>query len=112
MMLKSEISMIASLFESLSVRQSVRLSFSTKLFLFFFYLFYAGVSEKIQAISLGQGQGPVAEKMMEEARGKGDWIFLQNCHLAASWMLAMETLIKGMQEDPTGWELQLEMRMV
>ena len=40
--------------------------------------------------------------MMEEARGKGDWVFLQNCHLAASWMLAMETLIKGMQEDPSG----------
>ena len=39
---------------------------------------------------------------MEEARGKGDWVFLQNCHLAASWMLAMETLIKGMQEDPSG----------
>ncbi|XP_058967936.2 dynein axonemal heavy chain 6 [Pocillopora verrucosa] len=53
-------------------------------------------SERIQAISLGQGQGPVAEKMIANATKTGDWIFLQNCHLAASWMLAMETLIKNL----------------
>ena len=26
----------------------------------------------------------------------GDWVFLQNCHLAASWMLAMENLVKSL----------------
>ncbi|KAL9959258.1 hypothetical protein ACROYT_G032565 [Oculina patagonica] len=53
-------------------------------------------SERIQAISLGQGQGPVAEKMIANATKTGDWVFLQNCHLAASWMLAMETTIKNL----------------
>ena len=36
-----------------------------------------GFMERIQAISLGQGQGPVAEKMMDAAAKNGDWVFLQ-----------------------------------
>lgn len=32
---------------------------------------------RIQAISLGQGQGPVAEKMIANAIKTGDWVFLQ-----------------------------------
>ena len=36
-----------------------------------------GYLERIQAISLGQGQGPVAEKLIEGAVKSGDWVFLQ-----------------------------------
>ncbi len=36
-----------------------------------------GYMERIQAISLGQGQGPVAEKLIEAAVKSGDWVFLQ-----------------------------------
>ncbi|XP_070535810.1 dynein axonemal heavy chain 6-like isoform X2 [Ptychodera flava] len=57
-----------------------------------------GYIDRIQAISLGQGQGPVAEKLIAEAVKNGDWVFLQNCHLAASWMLSMENIIKGFSE--------------
>ncbi|XP_075463117.1 dynein axonemal heavy chain 6 isoform X2 [Ascaphus truei] len=57
-----------------------------------------GYSERVQAISLGQGQGPIAEKMIKEALRTGNWIFLQNCHLAVSWMLPMEELIKTFTE--------------
>ncbi|XP_078448652.1 dynein axonemal heavy chain 6 [Lampetra planeri] len=57
-----------------------------------------GFSERVHAISLGQGQGPIAEKLIEEAVKSGDWVFLQNCHLAASWMLAMEEMIKALSE--------------
>ena len=34
---------------------------------------------RIQAISLGQGQGPVAEKLIEGAVENGNWVFLQVC---------------------------------
>ncbi|XP_012945211.2 dynein heavy chain 6, axonemal [Aplysia californica] len=57
-------------------------------------------TERIQSISLGQGQGPVAEKMIQSAVKNGDWVFLQNCHLAASWMLSMENVVKDIAEKP------------
>ncbi|XP_055022499.1 LOW QUALITY PROTEIN: dynein axonemal heavy chain 6-like [Boleophthalmus pectinirostris] len=60
-----------------------------------------GYLEKVESISLGQGQGPIAEKMIREAMESGNWVFLQNCHLAVSWMLAMEELIKTFSEPDT-----------
>lgn len=53
---------------------------------------------RVESISLGQGQGPIAEKLIREALKSGNWVFLQNCHLAVSWMLAMEELIKTFTE--------------
>ncbi|XP_046331899.2 dynein axonemal heavy chain 6-like [Haliotis rufescens] len=59
-----------------------------------------GYTDKIQSISLGQGQGPVAEKLIANAVKSGEWVFLQNCHLAASWMLRMEATVKDLTEKP------------
>ncbi|KAK6961899.1 dynein heavy chain 6 axonemal, partial [Biomphalaria glabrata] len=52
----------------------------------------------VKSISLGQGQGPVADKMIKNATKFGEWVFVQNCHLASSWMNAMEDIIKNIQE--------------
>ncbi|XP_066516038.1 dynein axonemal heavy chain 6 isoform X2 [Hoplias malabaricus] len=60
-----------------------------------------GYLERVESISLGQGQGPRAEKMIAEAVKNGNWIFLQNCHLAVSWMLSMEEIIKSFAEPDT-----------
>lgn len=51
---------------------------------------------KLHSISLGQGQGPVAENLMSKGRSLGHWIFLQNCHLATSWMPQMEVIVRSM----------------
>uniref|UniRef100_A0A7N8WQ61 Dynein, axonemal, heavy chain 6 n=1 Tax=Mastacembelus armatus TaxID=205130 RepID=A0A7N8WQ61_9TELE len=61
----------------------------------------------VESISLGQGQGPIAEKMIHAALKNGNWVFLQNCHLAVSWLLAMEELIKTFNEPGINFRLFL-----
>ena len=43
-------------------------------------------------------QGPWAETLMHAAMKSGQWVFFQNCHLAPSWMPALERLIENI--DP------------
>lgn len=56
-------------------------------------------AKKLSVISLGQGQGPLAEKLMMEAMERGHWVFFQNCHLSPSWMPSLERLIENIQPD-------------
>jgi dynein heavy chain len=49
----------------------------------------------MKTISLGQGQGVRAEAVVNEARRKGSWVFLQNCHLYPSWMPKLEQICEN-----------------
>ncbi len=57
------------------------------------------MQDRTHMISLGQGQGVIAEAMLAKSIQKGDWLFLQNCHLAASWMPRLEVLVKEFSEQ-------------
>lgn len=64
-------------------------------------------SKKINAISLGQGQGPRAEAMMHAAQERGKWVFFQNCHLAPSWMPCLERLIELIEPEKVHRDFRL-----
>jgi len=57
------------------------------------------MSKKFTSISLGQGQGPIAEKLMVASMERGAWVMLQNCHLCISWMPRLEAIVEQYDVD-------------
>lgn len=56
--------------------------------------------DRLQTISLGQGQGPKAEELITQAKKSGEWVMLQNCHLARSWITtALEKIVTDLSVD-------------
>lgn len=44
----------------------------------------------VETVSLGQGQEAIAQKKVDDGIVNGSWVVLQNCHLAKSFLSALE----------------------
>lgn len=53
------------------------------------------------SLSLGQGQAQIAIQSFNEAKERGSWVVMQNCHLCPSFMPTLEKLVNEIEEDPT-----------
>ncbi|XP_006151956.1 dynein heavy chain 2, axonemal [Tupaia chinensis] len=60
-----------------------------------------GMAQRFHALSLGQGQAPIAARLLRDGVVQGHWVFLANCHLSLSWMPNLDKLVEQLQvEDP------------
>lgn len=67
----------------------------------------SGMATRFHALSLGQGQAPIATRMIKEGINDGNWVFLANCHLSLSWMPALDKIIEQLQTQKTHPDFRL-----
>jgi dynein heavy chain len=66
-----------------------------------------GMSHKLKFVALGQGQGPIAQALLEAGQKNGHWVLLQNCHLLASWLKTLEKILNESKEPHKEFRLWL-----
>lgn len=73
-----------------------------------------GYEDKYAIVSLGQGQGPYAKRLIDDGVKTGTWVILQNCMLAKSWMPELEKIVFELQEQaskPDGGGIHPDFRL-
>jgi dynein heavy chain len=65
------------------------------------------MDDKILKLSLGQGQDKVAEAYIEKGVRDGNWVYLQNCHLYASWMPSLARIAGSFKPDDIADDFRL-----
>ena len=55
---------------------------------------------ELTPVSLGKGQGTFARNAISQAIEKGNWVVLQNCHLAVSWLPELEAICESISPNP------------
>ena len=58
-----------------------------------------GFKDKLDCISLGQGQNKQAEDLIQKGQKEGRWVLLQNCHLYKSWMVVLEQIVNKFGDE-------------
>ena len=53
----------------------------------------------LRVLSMGQGQGAIAETVIAEASRSGEWVLLANCHVAQSWMPRLEREVERLSRS-------------
>ena len=66
-----------------------------------------GMMSKFKFVALGQGQGPIAEQLLDVGSKRGHWVLLQNCHLLASWLKTLEKILTNMKNPHKDFRLWL-----
>jgi dynein heavy chain len=66
-----------------------------------------GMMSKFKFVALGQGQGPIAEQLLDVGQKRGHWVLLQNCHLLASWLKTLEKILTNMKNPHKDFRLWL-----
>ena len=66
-----------------------------------------GMTARFKFVALGQGQGPIAEQLLDAGYKRGHWVLLQNCHLLASWLKTLEKILNEMKDPHKDFRLWL-----
>ncbi|XP_076240945.1 dynein heavy chain 2, axonemal kl-2 [Calliopsis andreniformis] len=59
------------------------------------------MTSHFMTLSLGQGQSPIATRMIEVGAKEGAWVFLANCHLSLSWMPKLDKIVETLGSSKT-----------
>ena len=70
-------------------------------------VFAEKMGKQYKPLSLGQGQGPIAENLISKAIQDGSWVVLQNCHLFPSWMPKLERICEELDPNKIHKEFRL-----
>ncbi|XP_011706108.1 PREDICTED: dynein heavy chain 7, axonemal-like [Wasmannia auropunctata] len=82
-------------------------SYASPLSLVSAYASARGYTSKFVSLSMGDEQQANAEILVERARREGGWIFLQNCHHAASWLPRLERICENLNLSGTSLDFRL-----
>ncbi|XP_075781391.1 dynein axonemal heavy chain 14 isoform X1 [Pelodiscus sinensis] len=69
-----------------------------------------GSTQHVKMVSLGRGQGTKAEDLIHKAQlFSGQWVFLQNCHLATSFMPRLSDIVDSFTQPNINMDPQFRL---